>query len=138
MQIRYRPSFLLVSVVLTALSCGPTSNEEIFVYQELAEITAFSVPDSASAASIPVTISAILGKTTASSLEAIVWERNDSLFQFAIYAKRLDKFGEQYQTKDITLDTTLTLTTNPPRFGLHFFRIVSSTGIALLDSTRLY
>ena len=138
MQIRYRPSFLLVSVVLTALSCGPTSTEEIFVYQELAEITAFSVPDSASAASIPVTISAILGKTTASSFEAIVWERTDSLFQFAIYAKRLDKFGEQYQTKDITLDTTLTLTTNPPRSGLHFFRIVSSTGIALLDSTRLY
>jgi len=126
--------------VIFIVSCGPTSYEEKAEFQEVAEITAFSVPDSASSTNIPVTISAILGKTTASSLLAIVSERTDSLFKFVVYSKRIDNTSVQPEIKDVTLDTTLVLSTNPPRVGLHYFRIITYAAAfdSIQVSSRLY
>ncbi|MGH2567184.1 MAG: hypothetical protein ACRDGA_02515, partial [Bacteroidota bacterium] len=67
----------------------------------------------------------------------IVQERTDSLYEFAVYGKRIEKTGERYDVQEITFDTTLVLTTSPPRLGLHYFRVIGANGV-FSDSSRLY
>ncbi|HXG37997.1 MAG TPA: hypothetical protein VNL36_04410 [Bacteroidota bacterium] len=129
---------LAVAVVtLVCASCFPTSYEESVEFRILAEISMFSVPDSVPSNNIPVRMSGLIGRTTAYSFASIVSERTDSLFEFAVYGIRKEKTGERYDIKDITFDTTLTLTTNPRRVGLHYFRVYGSNGV-FTDSSRLY
>jgi hypothetical protein len=129
---------LAVAVVMFVLiSCFPTSYEETVEFRVLAEISMFSVPDSVPYNNIPVRIAGLIGRTTAFRLAAIVSERTDSLFEFAVYGLRKEKSGEQYDLKDITFDTTLVLSTNPRRVGLHYFRVYGSNGV-FTDSSRLY
>lgn len=131
---------ILLAVAVVALvvaSCFPTSFEETAEFRILAEISFFGVPDSVPSDNIPVRISGLIGRTTAYSFAAIVSERTDSLFEFAVYGVRREKSGEQYDLRDVTFDTTLTLTTNPKRVGLHYFRVYGSNGV-FTDSSRLY
>jgi hypothetical protein len=119
------------------VSCFPTSYEESVEFRVLAEISAFSVPDSVPYNNIPVRIAGLIGRTTAYRLATIVSERRDSLFEFAVYGIRKEKTGERYDIKEITFDTTLILTTNPRRVSLHYFRVYGRNGI-FSDSSRLY
>ncbi len=124
-------------MIFVALSCFPTDYEETVEYRVLAEISQFSVPDSVRSTSIPVKLAGLIGRTTAYSLETIVSERTDSLFEFAVYGRRVEKTGARYDIVDITFDTTLVVTTNPPRTGLHYFKAYGSNG-TFSDSSRLY
>lgn len=135
MDLRILLTVAVVTVVL--VSCFPTSYEESVEFRVLAEISLFSVPDSVPSDNIPVHIAGLIGRTTAYSFAAVVWERTDSLFEFAVYGIRKEKTGERYDIKDITFDTTLTLSTNPRRVGLHYFRVYGSNGV-FTDSSRLY
>jgi hypothetical protein len=120
---------MVAALMLILVSCFPTSFEESVEYRVLAEISAFSVPDSVPSSNIPVRIAGLIGRTTAYRFATIVQERTDSLFEFAVYGVRKEVTGQRYDIQDITFDTTLALTTNPRRVGLHYFRVYGSNGV---------
>lgn len=137
MKRRFPYPLYLLFLVFFVSSCFPTSFDESVEFRVLAEISQFSVPDSVRSTSIPVKITGLIGRTSAYSFETIVSERRDSLFEFAVYGKRVEKAGARYNILDITFDTTLVITTNPPRIGLHYFKVYGSNG-TFSDSSRLY
>lgn len=114
-----------------------SSLDDYIEYRVLATVTKFSVPDSSRGNNIRVTMGGLLGKTTAYSLLEIVSQRTDTLFEFGVFAKQVDRYGETYQEKDITYDTTLVLTYQPPRAKLHYFKITGSNGV-FTDSSYVY
>ena len=127
---------LLVLLALLTFSCK-SSFDDIVEYETVAQINDFSVPDSAPSASIPIHIAGLIGKTTASSFKSVFYQRTDSLFEFAVYGRLVDKYNEVYVTKDITFDTTLVILTNPPRTGRHIFLIYGNNG-TFADTCRLF
>lgn len=117
---------------------GCTSSLDDYIeYRVLATVTKFSVPDSSRGNNIRVTMGGLLGKTTAYSLLEIVSQRTDTLFEFGVFAKQVDRYGETYQEKDITYDTTLVITYQPSRAKMHYFKITGSNGI-FTDSSYVY
>ena len=127
---------LLAFLVVMVVSCKSSFEDSVEV-ETVAQITEFSVPDSAPSSSIPVHMAGIVGRTTASRFATIVYVRTDSLFEMAVYGKLIDRSGEVYVTRDITFDTTLVIATNPPRSGLHIFRIYGSNGV-FQDTCKLF
>lgn len=128
-------------VILGALfifASGCTSGIDDYIeYRVLASVTKFSVPDSSRGNNIRVTMGGVLGSTTAFSLLQIVSERRDTLFEFAVFAKQVDRSGEMYAQQIMTYDTTLVLNYQPPRAKLHYFKITGSNGI-FIDSSYVY
>lgn len=128
-------------VILGALfifAGGCTSGIDDYIeYRVLASVTKFSVPDSSRGNNIRVTMGGVLGSTTAFSLLQIVSERRDTLFEFAVFAKQVDRSGEMYAQQIMTYDTTLVLNYQPPRAKLHYFKITGSNGI-FIDSSYVY
>jgi hypothetical protein len=127
---------LLLLLALITVSCKSSFDDSV-EYETVAQINDFSVPDTAPSASIPVHIAGLIGKTTASSFKSIFYQRTDSLFEFAVYGRLIDKSNEVYVTKDITFDTTFVISNNPPRTGRHIFIIYGSNG-AFADTCKLF
>ena len=131
-----RPVVIYVLLAFVILSCN-SSFEDSIEYDVPGEISIFSVPDSAPSAAIPVHIAGLLGRTTAFSFQGVEYLRTDSLFEFRVHGRRIDRLGEVYTVKDISFDTTLVLSTSPPRVGQHLFRVYGSNG-TFQDTCKLY
>ena len=127
---------LLLLFALMTFSCK-SSFDDSLEYETVAQINLFSVPDSAPSASIPVHIAGLIGKTSASSFKSVYYQRTDSLFEFAVYGRLIDKSNEVYVPRDVTFDTTLVISINPPRTGRHIFIVYGNNG-AFADTCRLF
>lgn len=130
---------LVMMLGLLFIVAGGCSNglDDYIEYRILASVTKFSVPDSSRGNNIRVTMGGVLGPTTAFSLLQIVSQRTDTLFEFAVFAKQVDRSGEMYAQQIITYDTTLVLTYQPPRAKMHYFKITGSNDI-FIDSSYVY
>ncbi|MEK9138170.1 MAG: hypothetical protein AAB393_13675, partial [Bacteroidota bacterium] len=119
-----------------AQSCGPISSyEEEYDVAVLAFVEYFSVSDSSSQQSIPVSLKGSFGETTAFRFDRINVARTDSLFRIGVWGREIYKTGVQYDPKHVGIDTVLVL--NTPLKGIHFVEVGAAQGI-LRDSTIVY
>ncbi len=130
---------LVIVLALFFIFADGCSNgvDDYIEYSILASVTKFSVPDSSQGNNIRVTMGGVLGPTTAFSLLQIASQRTDTLFEFAVFAKQVERSGAVYAQQIITYDTTLVLTYQPPRAKMHYFKITGSNGI-FTDSSYVY
>ena len=112
----------------------PASSEHIS-NRVLADVSSLSVPDTSRFDDIKVSMSGVLGYSTAFSLEGIAFERRDTLIEFVVYAKEEYKSGVRYESREVSFDTTMVLSVPQP-IGLkqHFFRLTGANQV-LYDST---
>jgi hypothetical protein len=126
----------IVVVGALAQSCGRVAGyEEEYDVAVLAFIESFSVPDSTTQQSIPVSLKGTFGETTAFSFDRINIVRTDSLFRIGVWGREVYKTGVQYAPKHVGIDTVLILTTSLK--GIHFVEVGAAQGI-LRDSTIVY
>ena len=147
--VRFAPGFVflpamrivrtIITVVLAsafAQSCGPVSGyEEEYDMAILAFVEYFSLPDSSTQQSIPVSLKCTFGETTAFRFDRINVARTDSLFRIGVWGREVYKSGVQYPIQRVGIDTVLLLST--PLKGIHFVEVVAAQGI-LRDSTIVY
>jgi len=139
----FAPDMRIAQAIITvaiasslAQSCGRvTGYEEEYDRAIPAFIELFSVPDSTTQGSIPVSLKGTFGETTAFSFDRINVVRTDSLFRIGVWGREVYKTGVQYAPKHVGIDTVLILTT--PLKGIHFVEVGAAQGI-LRDSTIVY
>lgn len=118
--------------------CGISGPVEYYSYRVLAEATSLFVPDSSRYNSIRVSLSCLLGMTSASSFEGIASVRTDTLFQFAVYAREVSDSRTRYEPMQVRFDTTLVVSVpQPPAGRKHYFQLLGANQV-LLDSSLVY
>lgn len=124
---------LMMVFVIGGIGCDQLVNEYTIDEAVYALVTTFeAVSDSSAQSSIGLRISGSLGNTTAYSLEAIQWERVDTLFRVAVVARHRENSNGQYTPKDIRLDTVMIF--QSPKLGWHYFLLHPLNG-GTRDST---
>ena len=118
--------------------CAPSGLEESIDRILVATNRNLQVPDSSRYNNIQVRIVALLGPSTAYSLDRIEYTLSDTLFRFVVFSRHKEQTGDVVREKEIILDSTMVLVLNPPKFGKHYFKLFDNQPSVLSDSTIVY